>query len=217
VSRTGPPYADRTAAGQVLADALMELGPWTRPFVLALPRGGLPVAAVVADRLRAGLDVAVVRKISAPGSPELAIGAVAAVGPYRSHFDNQGLRRRIGVTDAVFEKLRREQEVELERQVVRFGSPEAPPADAAVVLVDDGLATGATMHAAARSVRAVQPTVVVVAVPVGATSAVRDLSRIVDRVVCPYQPVPFAAVGYSYVDFSQVDESTAMALLQRPT
>jgi putative phosphoribosyl transferase len=214
-ARTGPPYADRTAAGEVLADALMTCGPWTGPFVLALPRGGLPVAAVVADRLQARLDVAVVRKISAPGRPELAIGAVAAVGARRSQFDNHALRRRIGVTDAMFDAARREQEVELERQVTRFGSPSAPPAEAEVVLVDDGLATGATMQAAARAVAALRPSSTVVAVPVGAKSAVRALSRIVDRVVCPRQPVPFVAVGYAYVDFTQVEEATALRLLQR--
>jgi putative phosphoribosyl transferase len=207
------PYADRTTAGEVLAGALLELGPWTRPFVLALPRGGLPVAAVIADRLHARLGVAVVRKISAPGNPELAIGAVAAVGAHRAQFDNAALRRRLGVSDELYATVRQEQEVELERQVARFGSPGAPPADAEVVLVDDGLATGATMRAAARAVAALSPSSITVAVPVGATSAVEAIGRTVDRVVCPYQPVPFLAVGYAYRDFTQVDEDTAMGLL----
>jgi len=208
------PYADRAAAGRALADALTSYAARPQSVVLALPRGGLPVAAVVADSLGASLDVVVVRKIGAPGRPELAIGAVAGVAGHRSVFCHQDLVRQLGITAAQFEAARDEQETELERRLARFGHRSVELEGAYVVIVDDGLATGSTMSAAVAAVRAAHPAAIIAAAPVGARSAVQALGRIADEVVCPRQPEPFEAVGYAYEDFSQVGEAEALALLR---
>ncbi len=182
-------------------------------MVLGLPRGGIPVAAPIAERLGAGLWALPVRKISAPGRPELAMGAVAAIGDRVELYRNLDLIDRIGVSDAAFERRRAVAESELGRAVARYGgAPELH--DRPVVVVDDGLATGATMVAAVLAVRSVDPTAITVAVPVASRAAVAALGRYA-TVVCPSLPEPFFAVGQAYRDFAQVADDEVAELLAR--
>jgi putative phosphoribosyl transferase len=202
-------YADRADAGRVLAGLLEEDG----AVVLALPRGGVPVAAPVAAALGASLDVLVVRKLGAPGQPELAIGALAA----GTLVLDTGLVSRLGVTPAQLEAVTAREEVELARREQHYRGGRPPPAltGRTVVLVDDGLATGATLRAAVAAVRVSRPRRVVVAVPVGSVAAVRLLESLTDEVVCPLRPEPFEAVGRWYADFGQTTDEEVVALLDQ--
>lgn len=212
-------YRDRSEAGLALADELVEvvaqldrddLGP---PLVLALPRGGVPVAAPVARRLGVGLSVLVVRKLGAPGQPELAIGAIAAIGDRVEQVLNRDWVRRLGLSDDRIAKSVAAETRELTARVALFGA--TPPVSArTVIVIDDGLATGATMRAAVSAVRKAGASVVVAAAPVGAVGACEDLAREADLVVCPWRPDPFRAVGEHYRDFDQVDDAEVLALLR---
>jgi putative phosphoribosyl transferase len=207
-------YADRAEAGRALGDAVAAAGPHSRPVVLALPRGGVPVATEVAARLSAPLEVIVVRKIGAPGRPELAMGALAMIGPEVSLFRNEDIIRALGVGDADFTAAQDRELAELRRRGGVFSRADATPIpDADVVLVDDGLATGSTMLAAVAAVRALKPARVVVAVPVASRPAVRALSAVADEVVCPLVPARFVAVGLAYADFHQLTDHEVEALL----
>jgi len=207
-------YRDRTAAGRVLAEAVLEHGPYQRPVVLALPRGGVPVAIEVASALSAPLAVLVVRKIGAPGRPELAIGALAQVGSQVSTYRNPTTTAAVGVDDAAFAEAAARARTELARRGGAFPRAEAPPLTGAdVILVDDGLATGSTMLAAVSAVRQLKPAKVVVAVPVAPASAVQALRRVADAVVCPQVPAHFVAVGLAYADFTQLTDDDVRSLL----
>jgi putative phosphoribosyl transferase len=207
-------YRDRGDAGRALGEAVADAGPFNRPVVLALPRGGVPVAVEVAAALAAPLAVLVVRKIGAPGRPELAIGALARVGSQVSTYRNPTTTAAVGVDDQAFAEAAARARAELERRDQAFGTADAPPLDGAeVVLVDDGLATGSTMLAAVAAVRGLQPARVVVAVPVAPASAVRALRRVADAVVCPKVPADFVAVGLAYVDFHQLTDQDVHRLL----
>ena len=207
-------YADRAEAGRVLAEAVLSLGPLPRPVVLALPRGGVPVAVEVAAALPAPLAVLVVRKIGAPGRPELAIGALARVGSQVSTYRNPTTTAAVGVDDHAFAQAAVRALAELERRDQAFGTAEAPPLDGAdVILVDDGLATGSTMLAAVSAVRQLKPTRVVVAVPVAPASALQALRQVADTVVCPRVPANFVAVGLAYADFDQLTDDDVRRLL----
>lgn len=181
-------------------------------IVLGLPRGGVPVAAPVAERLGADLDVLTVRKIGAPGQRELAIGAVASGGltVLNDELIAQ-LRLPAGVirdrTDAAREELAAQEER------FRRGRPPLPLADRVVVIVDDGLATGATMQAAVRAVRTAGPVRVVAAVPVGAPESCELVTELTDAFVCPMRPVLFSAVGQWYHDFSATSDDDVLHLL----
>ena len=211
------PYADRAAAGEALADALVRAGvvDHDQPdsaLVLGLPRGGVPVAVPVADRLGARVAVLVVRKLGAPGQPELALGAIAAVGDRVERVLNEDWVRRLGLTPEQLDRISEVETKELTARVARFGA--APPVHGrTVIVIDDGLATGATMRAAVAAVRAAGAAVVVAAAPVGAVGACRDLERVADHVVCPRRPEPFRAVGEHYRDFHQLDDAEVLALL----
>jgi putative phosphoribosyl transferase len=207
-------YRNRADAGQVLAEALRSAEPLARPVVLALPRGGVPVAVEVAAALSAPLAVLLVRKIGAPGRPELAIGALARVGAQISVYRNAATAAAVGVDDRAFADAAARARVELERRGEAFATAEAPPLNGAdAVLVDDGLATGSTMLAAVAAVRGMRPARVVVAVPVAPASALQALRRVADAVVCPRVPAHFVAVGLSYADFAQLsDEDVRRAL-----
>ena len=207
-------YRDRAEAGRVLAEALPEAAPFDRPVVLALPRGGVPVAVEVAAALAAPLAVIVVRKIGAPGRPELAIGALAQVGSQISTYRNPSTAAAVGIDDRAFAEAATRARVELERRGHAFAAVEAPPLSGAdVVLVDDGLATGSTMLAAVAAVRSSQPARVIVAVPVAPASALSALRRVADAVVCPRVPANFMAVGLAYADFTQLTDDDVQRLL----
>jgi putative phosphoribosyl transferase len=207
-------YRDRTAAGRVLGEAVREIGPFNRPVVLALPRGGVPVAVEVAAALSAPLAVLVVRKIGAPGRPELAIGALARVGSQVSTYRNPTTTAAVGVDEHAFAKAAARALAELERRDQAFGTAEAPPLKGAdVVLVDDGLATGSTMLAAVAAVGELKPARVIVAVPVAPASALQALGKVADTVVCPRVPANFVAVGLAYANFDQLSDEDVRALL----
>ena len=208
---------DRAAAGRALADevigALAEHDhDQGQPLVLALPRGGVPVAVPVARRLGAELSVLVVRKLGAPGQPELAVGAIAAVGDQVVRVLNDHVVRRLGLSAERLAAMVDAETDELRARVRLFGATPSV-AGRTVILVDDGLATGATMRVAATAVRGGDAAYVLVAVPVGAADACRDLAGLADAVVCPRRPSPFRAVGEHYRDFAQLDDADVLALL----
>ncbi|WP_258349263.1 phosphoribosyltransferase [Saccharopolyspora gregorii] len=203
-------FRDREHAGEVLAEQLAQQR-WVRPVVLGLARGGVPVAARVADRLGAPLRVAVARKIGAPGQPELALGAVTAHGP--PSYDERLLRSFRVAESALAEACERERAAARAREE-RFGGGRAPQvAGRDVLLVDDGLATGATARAAVRMVRESAPRSVVLAVPVGAPDAVEALRAEADEVVCVLRPVDFSAVGQWYGSFAATTDEEVARLL----
>jgi putative phosphoribosyl transferase len=208
------PFADRRVAGRALGERLAREG-LTAPLVLGLPRGGVVVAAEVAAALGAPLDVLVVRKLGLPGQPELAMGAIAAVGDAIETVRVDAVLLTAGVDAATFEQVSARELAELRRREAAYRD-DRPPVEVrgrAVVLVDDGLATGATMHAAVVAVRAGGPASVTAAVPVGSPRACAALEPMVDRVVCLLAPRSFRAVGQAYGDFGQTtDEEVRGAL-----
>lgn len=206
-------FRDRTDGGRHLADRLAEED-LEAPVVLALPRGGVPVAYEVATSLGAELDVLVARKIGAPGQPELGIGAIAEGG--EPIFDD-GLLRRLGLTpDALDEAVQRERE-ELQRRVRRYrGDRPLPPLEGRdVVVVDDGLATGVTARAALRALREHGPRTLVMAAPVCAPDSAKRLEGDADAVLCLQTPRSFMAVGQWYDVFDQTQDDEVVALLER--
>ena len=209
------PYADRTAAGQAVAEELGAVH--GSVLVLGLARGGVPVAAPVADALDAELDVLIVRKLGLPGQPELAMGAVAGVGEELHVVHNQQIAQH--VDPDVLEAVCANEVLELRRRERAYRG-DRPPIDVfqrMVILVDDGLATGSTMRAAVEAVRRQQPAGVIVAVPVGAMETCRSLSRIADQVVCAWNPRYFNAVGQAYRDFSAVSDDEVRRVLAETT
>lgn len=213
------PYADRAEAGRELAALLAgRLGGSTQPpgpTVLALPRGGVPVAAQVARILGGTLDVLVVRKLGLPGQRELAMGAVAGVGTDVDLVRNETVIGRAGVSAERFDAVFRAEVVELRRreQAYRGGRAPAPVTGRVVLLVDDGIATGSTVRAACAAVRRRRPARLIVAVPVAAAESVRALAAAADEVVCAWTPEPFRAVGQGYRDFAQVSDARVRAML----
>jgi len=207
-------FRDRAEAGQQLAALLAAYAHRPDLLVLALPRGGVPVAYEVARALDAPLDVFLVRKLGVPGHEELAMGAIASGGVRVLNDDVvESLRIPLSIVDQVTE---REQE-ELQRRERAYRGDRPPPdvRGRTVILVDDGLATGSTMRAAAAAVRRQQPARVVVAVPVAAASTCDALRTEVDEVACVLTPEPFYAVGIWYEDFSQTTDDEVRDLLAR--
>ena len=208
-------YTDRADAGARLADAVAaSLGATDRSdvIVLGLPRGGVPVAAPVAARLGATLDILAVRKVGTPGHVELAIGAIASGGLV---VRNDVLVAQLGLRErAVARRLTvARKELDAQERRLRGDRPRPVLADRIVVLVDDGLATGATMRAAVLAVRTAGPRRIVVAVPVGPPDTCAELATVADDVVCPLQPPDFMAVGQWYVDFSTTTDDDVLWLL----
>lgn len=220
---TRAPYPDRGSAGRALG---IELHAYVRAHltagadlvVLGLPRGGVPVAAMVAAQLSAPLDVLVVRKLGLPGRPELAMGAIADVGDSVEVIDNDAVLSRASVPQDAYDRVFREELIELRRRVASYRDAHAavPVRDKAVIVVDDGLATGSTMRAAVAALRRQQPARLIVAVPVGSSATCRALREVADDVVCPWTPEPFTAVGQAYRDFSATTDEEVRRLLDRP-
>ncbi|PTY02256.1 phosphoribosyl transferase [Verrucomicrobia bacterium LW23] len=207
-------FTDRFQAGRILASRLPGYQARRDVVVLALPRGGVPVACEVAARLRAPLDLVVVRKIGVPGNRELGVGALASGGV-------ELLAERdiaaMGVDRRALQAVIAEEREELRRRELRFRAGEPFPAVAGrtAILVDDGLATGATMRAAIMAVRSHGAAQVVVAVPVGAADTCRALAREVDALVCAHIPEEFIAVGHWYQDFAQLTDEDVDEQLRR--
>lgn len=205
-------FLDRADAGRQLGAHLLEYADRPDVTALALPRGGVPVAFEVARRLRVELDVFVVRKLGVPGHPELAMGAVAAGGIQVLSGD---LIEDLGIPAPVVQQVAVRERTELDRLDRAFRGDRQQPLirDRIVILIDDGLATGATMEAAIVALRRVEPATIVVAAPVGAPETCERLRRLADRLVCLLTPVPFSAVGQWYQDFSQTSDEEVRRLL----
>ena len=205
-------FRDRAHAGRVLAASLAHLAGRDDVVVLGLPRGGVPVAHEVAVALGAPLDVLVARKLGVPGRPELAMGAVAGGGV---RVLNQPVIDALAVPPGAVEEVAAREAAEVNRREQSY-RPAQPPLDAAgrvVVVVDDGLATGASMRAAVTALRAQSPRRIVVAVPVGARETCEELAGEADEVVCARMLASFRAVGQWYDDFSQTTDDDIRALL----
>ena len=207
-------FRDRTDAGRRLAERLGEYAGRPGVLVLALPRGGVPVAFEVARALGAPLDVFLVRKLGVPGHEELAMGAIATGGV---RVVNESVVRELGIGGEVIDAVAGRERAELERRARAYrGERPAPEVRGrAVILVDDGLATGSTMRAAALAVRRQEPERVVVAAPVAARATCAELLAEVDDVVCAATPEPFYGVGRWYEDFSQTTDEEVRELLAR--
>jgi len=206
-------FCDRAEAGRLLAKRLAAYGGRADVVVLALPRGGVPVAAEVARALGAPLDVFLVRKLGLPGQEELAMGAIATGG---IRVLNDEVVQALGVPEEVIDAVAAAAQRELERRerLYRGDRPPLDVRDRTVILVDDGLATGSTMRAALAALRRRGPTEIVVAVPVGAGSSCADLRGLADGVICLYTPDPLYAVGVWYQDFAQVSDDDVTNLLR---
>lgn len=204
-------FRNRRDAGRRLAGELKEYAGRPDVIVLALPRGGVPVAFEVARAVPALLDVFLVRKLGVPGHAELAMGAIAA----GVELLDEPLIRELGIPSAVVRQVALRERLELDRRdrAYRSGRPAPVVRDRTVILVDDGLATGSTMLAAALALRPQSPACLVVTVPVGSVEAVARLRREADRVVCLHTPEPFTAVGAWYEDFSQTSDGEVGMLL----
>jgi putative phosphoribosyl transferase len=211
---SAPIFFDRTEAGKVLAEQLRGVVPPRDLLVLALPRGGVPVAFEVAKTFSAPLDIVTVRKLGVPGEEELAIGAIASGG---IRFLDEAFIARLKLPRSVIDQITDREERELKRreELYRQGRPAATVTDRTVVLIDDGLATGATMKAAARAVRMQGPKQIIVAVPVAAAQSCRELSADVHEVVCAYTPKPFIAVGLWYRQFRQISDEEVQNFLRQ--
>jgi predicted phosphoribosyltransferase len=208
----GKRFRDRTEAGRLLAERLRAYAGRDDVIVLALPRGGVPVGYEVARALGAPLDVFVVRKLGVPGHEELALGAVASGGLIVL---DQRLVRALGISDEELRRIVEDEVRELERREAAYRERRGPPEvkGKTVILVDDGLATGSTMRAAALAVQRLNPARIVVAVPVAAEETCDAFRDVVDEVVCDVTPKPFRAVGLWYDDFSQTTDEEVRELL----
>jgi predicted phosphoribosyltransferase len=208
-------FCDRVDAGRQLAAKLTIYADRADVVVLGLARGGIPVAHEVARRLRAPLDVFLVRKLGVPGQPELAMGAIAQGGIEVLSHD---LIHELGIRPALVERVVERERLELDRRdaLYRGALRPVPVRDRTAILVDDGLATGSTMEAAILALRHQQPGAAVVAVPVGAAETCARLRQIADSVVCVSTPAHFDAVGLWYDDFSQTTDEEVTRLLAAP-
>jgi len=207
-------YQDRTEAGRSLAPLLREYRRRPDAIVLALPRGGVPVGYEVAAELEVALDVFIVRKLGFPGHEELAFGAIASGG---TRVLNDDLVRSLHLTSHTIQRVTEREQRELQRREQHFRGDRPFPAltGKTVILVDDGLATGASMRAAAEAIRKHDPSRLIVAVPVAAEATCSEFRRYVDEIVCAATPEPFLAVGVWYGDFRQTTDEEVRLLLER--
>jgi putative phosphoribosyl transferase len=211
----GLPFRDRREAGRALAQLVMTtFSEAERPIVLALPRGGVPVAFEVASALGAPLDVIVVRKLGVPVQPELGMGAIGEDGVCVL---NPEVIRRLSITEGALRRVEERERAELDRRAERYRhrAPMIPLEGHAVVIVDDGLATGSTARAAIQVARAHGARRVVLAVPVAPHETLEELAPVADDVICVASPYPFAAIGQWYNDFRQTTDAEVSDLLDR--
>jgi len=207
-------FRDRKEAGKLLAAQLAAYANQQDVIVLALPRGGVPVGFEIAQALHVPLDVIVVRKLGVPGQEELAMGAIATGGIC---ILNKDVVQFLNIPDEVIDDITAQELQELERREHLFRG-ERPAYDVGgrtVILVDDGIATGATMHAAVAAIKQRQPTRIIIAVPTAAPSTCDEFAAEVDELVCVIRPEPFIAVGYWYRQFSQTSDEEVRSLLER--
>lgn len=206
-------FRDRTEAGEALADALQGLA-LVDPVVLALPRGGLPVAVPVAERLRAPLDLVLVRKIGAPHHEELAVGAVVDGSVHETVF-NRNVLSMLDMREEDFASAVEAKLAEIEARRTRYMGDAAPvPVEGrTAIVVDDGIATGATVRAALLGLQRRAPKEIVLAVPVAPADSLADLEPLVNRMVCLQVPEPFYAVGAHYSHFPQVDDMQVVSMM----
>ena len=207
-------FLDRHTAGKELAALVREAVPPGNLLVSALPRGGVPVAFEVAAALNAPLDIFVVRKLGLPREEELALGAIASGGV---RVLNRDLIDDLGISDQLIESVTRREQAELERRenLYREGRPAQSIAGRNLVVVDDGLATGATMLAAVKALRTQAPAQIMVAVPVAARQTYAELQKAADQIICVATPDPFISVGRWYEDFSETSDEEVRALLRQ--
>lgn len=207
-------FADRSEAGQQLATRLLAFAGRPDTLVLALPRGGVPVGFEIARALAVPLDVFIVRKIGVPDQPELAMGAIASGGV---EVVNQQTMDVLGIDEATFRAVVERERAELARreQAYRGGRPALDIRGRRVIVVDDGLATGASMRSAVQALRRQEPAQIVVAVPVGAPGTCETLAQIADDLVCLHMPEPFYAIGLWYEDFSQTSDVQVRTMLEQ--
>lgn len=213
LSHDPSPFADRREAGRQLARELARFRA-SRPVILGIPRGGVVIAAEIADHLGAELDIVLSRKIGAPGNPELAIGAIAEDGRL---FLDERIAERVGASPAFIAREQGRQLEEIARRVALFRAvrPKVPLHGRVVIVADDGLATGATMQAALWAAHRDRPAATIAAVPVGAVDTIERLAGSADELVCLRAPEDFGAVGMFYRVFDQVEDEEVLAILRR--
>ena len=209
-----PPIRNRISAGKELAEALQSYQGLENVIVLALPRGGVPVAFEIAKNLKAPLDLMLVRKLGVPSYRELAMGAIAS-GDIKVL--NPQVIHSYGITKAQIEEVEKREREELDRRAVAYRGQRPYPDlnDKIVIIVDDGLATGATMHAAIDAVHLQNPRSIVIAIPVAPPESISALRQKVDEVICPLQPTELSSIGQWYEDFSQVSDEDVTELLSQ--
>jgi putative phosphoribosyl transferase len=207
-------FQDRSDAGRQLARKLSKYGNYPGALVLALPRGGVPVAFEVARAIKAPLDVLIVRKLGLPGQEELALGAIASGG---IRILNEDIIEALGVSRSIIDQVTERELAELERREKQYrGNRPAPEIrDRTVILIDDGLATGASMRIAVRSLKDHGPVRIIVAVPVAPAETCTALAREADEVVCSLTPAPFYSIGAWYEDFAQTSDNEVIELLEK--
>jgi putative phosphoribosyl transferase len=207
-------FRDRTEAGQLLATQLTAYADRADVLVLALPRGGVPVAFEVARALHTPLDVMIVRKLGVPGYEELALGAIASGGV---RVLNDDVIHMLGISEEEINRVAAHEQREVERRerLYRGDRPASEVGGRTVILVDDGIATGATMRAAVAAVRQQQPARIVIAVPAAAAAACEEFAAEVDELVCVLRPEAFFAVGFWYEHFAQTSDEEVRDLLER--
>ncbi len=213
--KSSNPFRDRRSAGKLLARRLKELGP-AHPVVLAMPRGGVPVAAEVAKALNAPLDLVLVRKIGVPYQPELAAAAVVNGGEPEIVVNDE-VMRMAGLTQDYIDEQAKEElaEIERRRQVYLEGRPRPSLENRTLILIDDGIATGASIRAAIAALKRKNPLRLILAVPVAPADTIELLKKLVDDVICLETPEPFFAIGMHYDDFHQVPDDEVVGIMNK--